>query len=133
MVVPIRRIWEPAVLLERNESDPSKGWWVLGYDASGRMTSEADPDNASIPGCGKAGVPGKTIVTSLTYYLNGQIATKQTSAQSAGGVMSQYTYDADNDMVQQTSHNGCIAPVPPGTPPPCAPGYTLSPRGRPNF
>jgi len=88
------------------------GWWILGYDTSNRLTTIADPDDASLVGsgyCGKvAGLPGSRILTTKSYNPDGTLASSQTPSEYAGGVASAYTYDPNGNELSETQHHGNV-------------------------
>ena len=80
---------------------------ILTYDALNRVTAVGDPDDASLTSavCSKtSGLPGSTIVTRTSYFSDGSVATKQTPAQAAAGVSTQYTYDLDSNVKTEVHH-----------------------------
>ena len=87
-------------------------WSFFTFDAVNRTLSVADPDDASQKNsaCAKtAGIVGSKIVSSVTYYANGQIASTQTPSQNAAGIRTTYAYDADGDELSETHHYGCTS------------------------
>ncbi len=92
------------------------GTSVLSYDALGRMTSIADPDDSSANAtslCAKSsGRSGWNTQTTMTYFPDGSQQSHQTPAQRQFGVSSTFTYDADGNVRTQTDHHGCIAQQP---------------------
>lgn len=99
--------------------DGGSGWSILAYDTIGRLLQVGDPDDASITNsaCPKtAGIAGSTIVTTDSYFTNGQLATSQNAAELAASVTSQFTYDADGNETSEIHHNGTTTPAPGVTP-----------------
>jgi YD repeat-containing protein len=88
------------------------GTYVLSYDALGRMTSEADPDDTSANAsslCAKStGTSGWNTQTAYTYFPDGTKQSVQTPAERAYGVSTTYSYDADGSVVTETTHHGCV-------------------------
>lgn len=81
----------------------------------GRVTQQGDPDDASLSNgnangaCPKTpGISGSTITTTYTYFTNGQVQSSQSPVERAGGVSTQYSYDADKDSISLTSHFGSL-------------------------
>ncbi len=97
------------------------GTYVLSYNAAGQITSEADPDDSSANStsvCSKSsGMPNWNTQTTYAYYASGAKQRMQTPSERAYGVSTTYTYDADGNLVTETSHNGCVSqqPCPDGT------------------
>ncbi len=92
-------------------NDPNNandGWWSFSYDSGnlGRLLTVSDPDDASILSCNKTHYQtGSNIVTTKSYFANGQIASSQTSPEyAAGNVASLFTYDGDGNETTQTKH-----------------------------
>ncbi len=86
---------------------------VLSYDALGRLTSVADPDDTSAnagSACGKsAGQAGWNTQTTYTYFPDGAKQTSQTPVERANGVATGYTYDLDGNETTETHHFGCVS------------------------
>jgi YD repeat-containing protein len=89
------------------------GTYVLSYDALGRLTSEADPDDTSANAgslCGKtSGQAGWNTQATYAYFPDGAKSGEQTPAERAFGVSSTYTYDLDGDIATAVQHHGCVA------------------------
>ena len=87
------------------------GTYVLSYDALGRLTSEADPDDSSAnagSACGKTtGQPGWNTQTTSTYYPDGSKQSVQAAAERPYGVATSYTYDMDGNVSTELDHHGC--------------------------
>ena len=80
---------------------------VLVYDALNRAVAVGDPDDATVTNsaCAKTpGIPGSAIATRTTYFPNGQIATKQTPAEAAANVSTQFQYDIDGNLTSEQHH-----------------------------
>jgi RHS repeat-associated protein len=90
------------------------GTWVLQYDVLNRPTVIGDPDDGSLLSCGKSS-NSNTIVTSKTFFANGQLASSQTPEEAAAGVVTSYAYDADGDVIGETHHFGNQGASQPGT------------------
>ncbi|MBV8370377.1 MAG: hypothetical protein JO036_15830 [Candidatus Eremiobacteraeota bacterium] len=90
-----------------------QGISVLSYDALGRLTSAADPDDTAANAgsvCGKAaGQAGWNTQTTYTYFPDGSKQTSQTPVERANGVATGYTYDLDGNETTETHHFGCVA------------------------
>lgn len=112
----------------RGSVDASPTWGTsinvyTGSDAlMGRATQSADPDDASLSNsnhngaCPKtAGISGSTIVSSYTYFANGQIKTRQSPVERAASVSTSFAYDADGDPTTETRHFGSGASPAPET------------------
>ncbi|HZY96613.1 MAG TPA: DUF6531 domain-containing protein [Candidatus Cybelea sp.] len=88
-----------------------QGQFVLSYDALGRLTSEADPDDSSANAgsiCGKTtGRTGWNTQTTYTYFSDGTTRTTQTPAERAGSVSAAYAYDLDGNRTTEINHFGC--------------------------
>ncbi len=99
-----------------------QGTTVLAYDALGRITSVADPDDSSANAsslCGKStGQPGWNTQSTYAYFPDGLVQSSQTPAERLGGVATTFTYDADGNPTTETRHFNCM---PGGT---CTPGVT---------
>jgi YD repeat-containing protein len=87
------------------------GQWLLGYDALGRATSAADPDDSSSGTgvCGKSGgQPNWNTTTRTAYFPDGSISSRQTASQVANGIGTTFTYDLDGNVTSETHHYGCL-------------------------
>ncbi len=111
-VTPAQTFWYDAAGNIRCSSD-GQGTSVMSYDALGRATSVADPDDSSANGsslCGKStGQPGWNTQSTSTYFPNGAPQSSQTPAERAAGVATTFTYDADGNPTTETSHLGCAS------------------------
>lgn len=89
------------------------GTWLLLYDALGRKIIEADPDDSSVPGCGKPS-SGKATASYYTYFPSGDPATEENPLERAADVAAgstaaahSFTYDLDGNVASETHHYGC--------------------------
>lgn len=85
------------------------GWGVVVYDADGRKLQAADPDDASLnrAECPKSpGLPGTTIVQTMTYFASGAVASSQTPSEAATSTATTFTYDANGQTKTTTHHFG---------------------------
>jgi YD repeat-containing protein len=109
-VTPTQSFWYDGTGNLRCYSKGS-GTYVLSYDALGRLTSEADPDDSSANAgslCGKSsGQPGWNTQTTYTYFADGSKQTVQSPSERPYGVSSRYTYDFDEDVTTELTHHGC--------------------------
>jgi YD repeat-containing protein len=81
---------------------------VMSYDALNRVVAMADPDDASTSpaACSKTpGLAGSTIVSSLTYFPDGSVASTQTPAEAARSAGTAYVYDLDGNQLQQAPYS----------------------------
>jgi YD repeat-containing protein len=89
------------------------GTSVLSYDALGRLTSVADPDDSSASAtslCAKSsGQPGWNTQVTKTYFPDGSLQSSQTPAERAGGVATSFTYDVDGNTTTETRHYACTS------------------------
>ncbi len=88
------------------------GQWLLTYDALGRVTSVADPDDsASGAGtCGKSGAQASWNTTvKKGYFDDGSLKWAQTASQAANGISTTYTYDVDGNEKTETHHYSCVS------------------------
>ena len=82
---------------------------VNTYDALGRLTAAADPDDASLAGActGKtAGIAGSSIVTRSTYYADGSLQTTQLPSQAAASAGTVFAYDLDGNPTSEAPYIG---------------------------
>jgi YD repeat-containing protein len=111
-ITPTQTFWYDASGYVRCYSK-GQGNTVLSYDALGRITSIADPDDSSANGtslCAKSsGQPGWNTQTTRTYFPDGTVQSSQTPAERAGGVASYFTYDLDGNPTTETHHFGCTS------------------------
>jgi YD repeat-containing protein len=88
------------------------GTYVLAYDALGRLTSVADPDDASANAgsvCGKtSGQPGWNTQMLTWYFPDGSKRTTQTPSERQYNVGTYYTYDLDGNVATEAAHHGCV-------------------------
>ncbi|HEV2740224.1 MAG TPA: DUF6531 domain-containing protein [Candidatus Elarobacter sp.] len=89
------------------------GTSVIQYDALGRPTAHGDPDDGSLPGCGKAS-SSYTTASYKAYFPDGSLKYSETPIQHAADVASgstsaavSYTYDLDGNVITETHHHGC--------------------------
>ena len=86
-------------------SNPNNGWSARSYDGLGRVQTASDPDDASQQVCGRTGaISGTHIVSTNTYYPNGQVATSQSPSEAAASVATSFQYDADGNEIRETHH-----------------------------
>ncbi|MBV8369761.1 MAG: RHS repeat protein, partial [Candidatus Eremiobacteraeota bacterium] len=120
-LTPAQTFWYDATGNVRCSSN-GQGISVLSYDALGRLSSAADPDDSSANAgstCGKAaGQSGWNTQTTYTYFPDGSKQTSQSAVERANGVATGYTYDLDGNETSETHHFGCVAAHT------CTPGVT---------
>ena len=96
-------------------TDAHTRWTRRSFDALNRPTQIDDPDDAALlpAPCSGAipGLPGSHIITSLSYYMNGQLATSQSPSEYAAGGSSSYNYDADGNLTSETIPYATPAPT----------------------
>lgn len=100
-------------------ADNASHWTILTYDGSERTLEVGDPDDATLTNaaCPKTpGIPGSSIVTSYSYYADGDRKTSQSPSELAAGVTSQYAYDPDGNETSEVHHFGTSSPAPGVTP-----------------
>ena len=89
------------------------GMYVLSYDALGRLTSEADPDDTAANAgsvCGKtSGQAGWNTQTTYTYFPDGSKSGQQTPSERSLGVSSAFAYDLDGNITTDVEHHGCTS------------------------
>ena len=109
-ITPVQTFWYDATGYLRCFSK-GQGTSVLSYDALGRLTSVADPDDsAANPSsiCGKStGQPGWNTQSTYTYFPGGLTQSSQTPAERTGNVATTFTYDADDNVTTETRHYAC--------------------------
>lgn len=84
-------------------------WTRATFDVLDRVTSHADPDDASlsVSQCSNtAGLSGSHIQTTVTYNPDGTVASKQSPSAYAAGVSTTFTYDADGNEISETHDFG---------------------------
>ncbi|HET9393082.1 MAG TPA: DUF6531 domain-containing protein [Candidatus Rubrimentiphilum sp.] len=85
-------------------------WSRLTYDSLNRQTAVADPDDATltVSQCSNSpGISGSYIVSSTTYYQNGQVASTQSPSEHASyGVSTTFTYDSNGNQIGQAGGYG---------------------------
>ncbi len=79
---------------------------VVAYDALNRQVAVGDPDDASLStGCTKTpGIAGSAIVTRTGYFADGMARSKQTPAEAAANVATQFQYDGDGNVTSEQRH-----------------------------
>jgi RHS repeat-associated protein len=85
-------------------SEGSGHWYAMQYDLDGRMLAIGDPDDHVVNGaaCGKTQGPYAS-AWHYAYYANGELAQRQNPIQFAQGKGDTYVYDADGNLVSQTT------------------------------
>ncbi|HEY0393016.1 MAG TPA: DUF6531 domain-containing protein [Candidatus Elarobacter sp.] len=90
------------------------GTWLIQYDQLGRRAAVGDPDDGSLPGCGKPS-SSKSTARYFTYYGSGDLRYEESPIQRAADVASgglsaahAFTYDMDGNIASETHHYGCM-------------------------